>query len=205
MKPIQTEYKGYKFRSRLEAKWAVFFDALGLDWEYEPEGFELSDGRYYLPDFLICNDGRCAWYEVKPTKESDDGKMGIFEKDYFDSLESQGLYNGKISLFMVLSGDPYDSLGGYEASNFICPRCGLVLDEPCKGSFNAWACGACDIRTPGGGDNDAEIGLFGNRCFPHKGAIELIIDDDIKSHSLGCYKAAKKARSARFEHGETPA
>lgn len=25
---IETEYKGYRFRSRLEARWAVFFDTL---------------------------------------------------------------------------------------------------------------------------------------------------------------------------------
>lgn len=53
IKAIQTFYKGYKFRSRLEARWAVFFDALGLKWEYEPEGYELPDGSWYLPDFRI--------------------------------------------------------------------------------------------------------------------------------------------------------
>jgi nucleoside 2-deoxyribosyltransferase len=53
IKAIQTVYKGYKFRSRLEARWAVFFDALGLEWEYEPEGFDLGDGVWYLPDFRV--------------------------------------------------------------------------------------------------------------------------------------------------------
>ncbi|MBK9515513.1 MAG: hypothetical protein IPO05_18320 [Flavobacteriales bacterium] len=53
IKPIETRYKGYRFRSRLEARWAVFFDALGLEWEYEPEGFDLGDGVYYLPDFRV--------------------------------------------------------------------------------------------------------------------------------------------------------
>ena len=53
MKVIETEYKGYRFRSRLEARWAVFFDACGVKWEYEPEGFDLGDGIYYLPDFLL--------------------------------------------------------------------------------------------------------------------------------------------------------
>ena len=43
MKAIQTEYKGYLFRSRLEARWAVFFDACGVRWEYEPEGYDLGD------------------------------------------------------------------------------------------------------------------------------------------------------------------
>ena len=52
MKVIQTFYKGFHFRSRLEARYAVMFDAAGLAWEYEPEGFELPSGRY-LPDFYI--------------------------------------------------------------------------------------------------------------------------------------------------------
>lgn len=63
IKAIQTQYKGYHFRSRLEARWAVFFDALGLEWEYEPEGFELGDGVYYLPDFYLPK--LKAWVEVK--------------------------------------------------------------------------------------------------------------------------------------------
>lgn len=53
---IETRYKGHRFRSRLEARWAVFFDALGLIWEYEKEGFEIKiDGKTerYLPDFWL--------------------------------------------------------------------------------------------------------------------------------------------------------
>lgn len=52
-KPIETIYNGHRFRSRLEARWAVFFDACGIDYEYEPEGFQFEDGTKYLPDFLI--------------------------------------------------------------------------------------------------------------------------------------------------------
>ena len=63
MKAINTVYKGYKFRSRLEARWAVFFDALGLKWEYEKEGYVLPSG-YYLPDFWIATVH--MWAEVKP-------------------------------------------------------------------------------------------------------------------------------------------
>ena len=29
IKPIETVFKGHKYRSRLEARWAVFFDAAG--------------------------------------------------------------------------------------------------------------------------------------------------------------------------------
>lgn len=55
IKPIETVYKGYRFRSRLESRWAVFFDAMGEPWEYEPEGFQFSDGERYLPDFYMNN------------------------------------------------------------------------------------------------------------------------------------------------------
>lgn len=53
LKPIETVYKGYKFRSRLEARWAVFFDEMGVEWEYEPQGFEFGNGLKYLPDFHL--------------------------------------------------------------------------------------------------------------------------------------------------------
>lgn len=52
MKAINTAYKGYLFRSRLEARWAVYFDALGLKWQYESEGYDV-DGIWYLPDFYL--------------------------------------------------------------------------------------------------------------------------------------------------------
>lgn len=44
MKPIETRYAGCRFRSRLEARWAVFFDTLGVKWLYEPEGFVVGHG-----------------------------------------------------------------------------------------------------------------------------------------------------------------
>ena len=66
IKAIETSYKGYRFRSRLEARWAVFFDAAGFDWSYETEGFKLTSGEWYLPDFKIKrDDGSTMWVEVK--------------------------------------------------------------------------------------------------------------------------------------------
>lgn len=53
IKAIPTFYDGYWFRSKLEAKWAVFFNSLGVKYEYEPEGFILPDGSKYLPDFRV--------------------------------------------------------------------------------------------------------------------------------------------------------
>lgn len=68
IKAIETHYAGCRFRSRLEARWAVFFDHLGIEWRYEPEGFETPAG-WYLPDFYLPAVKR--WVEIKggkPTK-----------------------------------------------------------------------------------------------------------------------------------------
>lgn len=73
IKAIETRYKGYRFRSRLEARWAVFLDAMRVKWSYEPEGFVLSDGTQYLPDFFIHSEkknhrlGSGWWIEIKGT------------------------------------------------------------------------------------------------------------------------------------------
>ena len=64
IRAIQTRYKGYAFRSRLEARWAVYFDHLGIKWDYEPEGFELGNGLRYLPDFWLPD--LKLWVEIKP-------------------------------------------------------------------------------------------------------------------------------------------
>jgi hypothetical protein len=64
LQAIETIYKDYRFRSRLEARWAVFFDAMGIKWEYEIEGFLLDDGTKYLPDFWLPETQ--SWLEVKP-------------------------------------------------------------------------------------------------------------------------------------------
>jgi hypothetical protein len=63
IKAIETVYRGYRFRSRLEARYAVFFDVLGVRWEYEPQGFDLGPAGWYLPDFWL-PDLR-MWAEVK--------------------------------------------------------------------------------------------------------------------------------------------
>lgn len=58
---IPTAYAGVNFRSRLEARWACFFDNVGWDWAYEP--FDL-DG--YIPDFVLNFKLRPMLAEVKP-------------------------------------------------------------------------------------------------------------------------------------------
>jgi hypothetical protein len=62
---IDTRYRGYRFRSRLEARWAVFLDALLWSWVYEPEGYSLPSG-WYLPDFWVEPPGHAPLYlEIK--------------------------------------------------------------------------------------------------------------------------------------------
>src|SRR5690242_6029800 len=54
MRPLETRYKGYLFRSRREARWAVYFDSSGIRWEYESQGFDLGgELGWYLPDFWL--------------------------------------------------------------------------------------------------------------------------------------------------------
>jgi hypothetical protein len=63
---IPTVYKGIRMRSRLEAKWAAFFDQVPWRWEYEPIDF---DG--WIPDFVLLG-RKQVFVDVKP----------IFERDY---------------------------------------------------------------------------------------------------------------------------
>ncbi len=69
VKTIPTWYDGYHFRSRLEARWAVFFKTLNIKYLYEPQGFDI-DGVPYLPDFAILL-WKTLWAEVKPAIGTD--------------------------------------------------------------------------------------------------------------------------------------
>jgi hypothetical protein len=59
---IPTVYAGRQFRSRLEARWAAFFDLMRWRWEYEP--FDLPG---WIPDFLLCEEDILV--EVKPVSD----------------------------------------------------------------------------------------------------------------------------------------
>jgi len=64
---IPTKWNGVQFRSRLEARWAAFFTAIGWEWSYEP-----IDLQGYIPDFLLHLD-EDVLVEVKPFTRLDDG------------------------------------------------------------------------------------------------------------------------------------
>ena len=96
IKPIETEYNGYLFRSKLEAQWAVVFDSLGIRYEYEPEGFELEDGTKYLPDFYFPDQD--TYGEVKPDRP------GALEELFDKSLKF--VENGMIERLIILPNIP---------------------------------------------------------------------------------------------------
>ena len=107
IKPIETIYHGYRFRSRLEARWAVFFDSLGVKYEYEPEGFRLSDGSAYLPDFYLPRFE--LFVEIKASRDLDDGKAETFAM------------SGDCNGILVCYGQPIDHdyrfITSYEAND----------------------------------------------------------------------------------------
>lgn len=62
---IPTTYRAILFRSRLEARWAAFFDLLRWKWDYEP-----IDLPGWIPDFVVHLRERTL-VEVKPHFELD--------------------------------------------------------------------------------------------------------------------------------------
>jgi len=75
IKAHPTRYKNVMFRSRLESRWAAFFDLLAWKWEYEPIDF--AD---WTPDFYVeipcghseCNPTHDVYAEVKPYRSIKD-------------------------------------------------------------------------------------------------------------------------------------
>lgn len=180
---IETKYKGYRFRSRLEARWAVFFDALRIQWKYEPEGFKLHSGLY-LPDFFlpqVC-DRRCkpgVWVEIKGVVPS--GEESALCGELADAT--------KTSVVMLVGPpeiEPYGPDSGYQWTR--------------EEEFTSWddcmALHYCTRCRAG----DATKFQFMNDYFkcPKCGGDDCTYDNPFIKN------AAEDARSARFEHGETP-
>lgn len=184
LKPIQTYYKGCCFRSRLEARWAVFFDACGVKWEYEPEGYDLGDGVLYLPDFLVHGvtlnhmfyEENCDIYvEVKGKMNDEDAdKIIRFAEAGYPVLVVGNIPYGKNSDDLVeeISDQAYDGIVQYY--NF------ETIDGDYFGAI------------PG-------IGMDGCfQLFGHDGSYLAEMNEALT------LKAYYRARQARFEHGEKP-
>jgi len=74
IKPKPTKYNGVQFRSRLEAKWAAFFDILKWPWLYEP-----VDLGEWSPDFIISG-AATLLVEVKPILQFHEETAGKVER-----------------------------------------------------------------------------------------------------------------------------
>ena len=204
MKPIQTRYAGRLFRSRLEARCAVFLDALGCKWEYEPEGYELPSGRY-LPDFKVyqdnCYAGHC-WIECKPvqpqyaryapTKEvrlarelSKGTKAAVlfFSGDSFDAIRQ--LYFAKEREYRFLVDEGFICKGDYKYKDYP-----FQLDWPKSISWEVW---------------DWHTTIDNEFFFPMKTPGMNVYEATLPSWPVAAaFNAANAALSSRFEHGESP-
>jgi hypothetical protein len=81
---IPTTYRYKAMRSRLEARWATFFDLIGWRWTYEP-----LDAEGYVPDFLIHGKdpmfieiGPCiSWEDYRAKSAKADGAVETLGRD----------------------------------------------------------------------------------------------------------------------------
>ncbi len=97
---IPTKYNGVMFRSRLEAKWAAFFDLSGFNWEYEPIDF-----HGWIPDFVIRGAKEKVYVEIKPI-DSFDIEQWTRLKKYLPYVDGEILLLGN---FVAFAKDaPYD-------------------------------------------------------------------------------------------------
>lgn len=214
VRAIETEYKGYRFRSRLEARWAVFFDALGIRYEYEREGFELPSGTRYLPDFFLPDINGGIYVEVK-------GQMD--DSSYLKIVEFWE--HGNAPLY-VLGGIPTqdeldsDYIYGYVDRYKRCFEYGSHVSAP------GWdwpylfcvcpACGKVGLEFDGRGwrvcGNHSEVNLENSTYVDDSGVMRKLAYPEVagwrsddKGYSWNHRKlvnAYKKARSARFEFSE---
>ncbi len=191
IKPIETIYNGYRFRSRLEARWAVFLDSLGVKYEYEPEGFELPDGTRYLPDFrVMCHATRGGDCEPFP--------LYIEVKGQMDDASAK-----KIRAFSpAWSGDPDGKplliVGDIPNPVYVED----ISDSRVMGSYDSlgYECYPFNYETIDG-DHFAAYPCVDHGRFGLLGDEGSYVGWGDALHTLYAYKAARRAR---FEHGESP-
>ena len=177
IKAIETIYNGYRFRSRSEARWAVFFDACGIEYQYEPEGFVLSDGTMYLPDFYLPESK--TFVEIKGVmSDTDMHKIEQLQKDLkcnvvigYSDMTFQASSQWEEGFEISPKGDSY----------FVkCRDCGKYYFIGEYGSYRCICCGYYD----------------GNATFEH------ILYGDFWNYKYNSFIPLTKAKQARFEHGE---
>lgn len=104
IKAKPTLYNAINFRSRLEARWAVFFDNLGIDYDYEPETFKVPNGDQYTPDFYL------------PHVYGRDEKKGIFleikhgDWSKTDDKKIESVFKGSDQYIFLMIGEPLKNI-----------------------------------------------------------------------------------------------
>jgi hypothetical protein len=182
LKAIETYYDGYKFRSRLEARWAVFFNSMGINYKYELEGYDLGPAGYYLPDFWLPD--YKIFVEVKPLyKILDHEKLKATEL----SKQSDSPVLILFSCFEKQTHLLFDKETVWRISLMACKKCNAV------GFLNV----------------DTNLCLYPNNyceggCVPEfiKPLNKLDFFNSEQHQKL--LEATLTAQQARFEHGETP-
>ncbi|WP_101790989.1 hypothetical protein [Nonomuraea indica] len=191
-KPIETHYAGCRFRSRLEARYAVLFDKLGIRWEYEPQGF-LVDRRPYLPDFCLVDSG--TWVEVKGSEEDLDHDLML--KAVFHLPEAAESF----PTLLLLGPIP-------EPKGDRCNWCWIGLSPSAADpSGERYPTDAYWSLTPAGFPRHplrpADTSGATPVAYEFAGWLEPEGDmDTTASESAKQREAYVAARSARFEHGE---
>ena len=137
IKAIETKYAGTIFRSRLEARWAAFFDTLGWNWIYEP--FDL-DG--WSPDFLlkpISPKRAGVLVEVKPITVFCQNTADQITKSLFKTNnELEPMLVGLEPIFYDETWENGGSKIGWLAERFP-PDCIMGIDD-------SWAWGGAPLR-----------------------------------------------------------
>lgn len=191
---IETIYDGYRFRSRLEARWAVFFHEAGIQYEYEPEGFNLPKRGYYLPDFYLPQFG--AYVEIKPLSVSPEDEE--IAKDKLIEL-----FYGTSGITMLIKGDPVDMNIQLYANDA----------NDSGGGEGWWTTEEDSVRfmyIDAGPYNYPCIFYFNRHEHDLYNSDWSIRENVYNGYSSGCAfipmtSEALKARQARFEHGEVGA
>jgi ribosomal protein L37AE/L43A len=145
---IPTTYRGVRFRSRLEARYAVFFDEVGWPWQYEP-----IDLIGYIPDFILGFEQGDVLFEVKGSVEEEDTAKAKIEASGWskEAVVAPGDIAGT-RLGSLLEAN----LRGFEWSDadlFFCISCGQVSLHSGNGS---WHCRRC-------GESEGHVGVFDPR------------------------------------------
>ncbi len=201
-KPIETIYKGIRFRSRLEARWAVFLDSLDCSWAYESEGYELPFSGWYLPDFRVHNfpmgqngDRFEIWVEVKGTMPSNEEINKLRELvcltkiyGYFAVGTNNNINPSTRDLFRAIveshNDQSFRELCGY------CIAQPLSLTQVPHSIFSPV-------------NPDKKIAQNGTaKTLFYEELDRLLIERGFETPTEVYYEAALAALSSRFEHGE---